>query len=42
MARVVWVVDDVGYLFEAKPPLDSFDGEEVSTCDGLGSIHHFL
>lgn len=40
---MVWVSDDDGdddvFLFEAVTPVDSFDGEELNTHDGLGSVH---
>lgn len=40
--RLVLVLDDAGYLFEAVPHIDPFNSREVSSCDGPGSIHHFL
>lgn len=41
-AKVVWVYDDAGCLLEAATPVDPFDGVEVSTYDGQGSVRHFL
>lgn len=39
VAREVWVSDHVGSLFEAATLVDPFDGGEVSTRDGLDSVH---
>ena len=33
----MWVFDANNCLLEAAPPVDPFDGGEVSTRDGLGS-----
>lgn len=42
VAKVLGVSDDAGCFFEATTPVDSFNGGDVSTHDGLGSVHYFL
>lgn len=42
VARQGQVLDDTCSLFEAAPSIDLFDGGEISTCDGLGNVHHFM
>ena len=39
---VVKVLDEAGCLFEVAPPIDPFDGVEVSTRDGVDSVCHFF
>lgn len=34
----MWVSDDAGYHFEVATPIDPFDGGEISTRDGPGSV----
>lgn len=41
VARVVWVFDDAGCLFEDAPPVDPFNGGEVSTLCPLLSVVSF-
>lgn len=42
VAKVLGVSDDAGCFFEATTPVYSFNGGDVSTHDGLGSVHYFL
>lgn len=42
MAKVVWDFHNAGCLSDSAPPIEPFNGREVSTCDGLDSLLHLL